>query len=101
MSAEKRPETPVEYEKRMAAPYDFEPECESSNIPAERCDLPGSFGVQCKACGSIIGVLCGAHAGRAEKNMREEPVVAVCEVCGVEGSSADLIEVRSLAGWFR
>ncbi len=97
MSAEK----PTEYDKRKVADYDFEPECESSKDPAQRCDLPGTFGVLCTACGAIHGLLCGAHAGVAERSLRYDPVVAQCEACGVEGSSSDLIEVRSLAGWFR
>lgn len=92
---EPRPETPEEHDRRKAAALDFDPGCEVTG-----CEQRGSQGARCRSCNSVRLILCGAHAGRMERRMREYPRYTLCGECGAEGKGFRLLEFRPLSRWF-
>lgn len=93
MTMQERPEKPEEYDRRMSAPYDFEPGCEIKG-----CEQRASLGVRCIMCKNIRVLLCGAHAGISQRRTKDVPVK--CEVCGAEAKAQNVLEWKPLAGWF-
>lgn len=91
-----RPEAPEEYDRRKCAEIgDFDPSCDVNG-----CVQNGTQGARCRECGSVRFVMCGAHAGVSERNLRLKPRPSRCGECGAEGLAYQLVEFRPLAGWF-
>ena len=88
-------ETPAEYDKRKCEALDFEPSCDVTG-----CEQRASQGARCAECGSVRMIMCGAHAGRAQRNLRERPKATRCEDCGATGFTPASLEFRPLQGWF-
>lgn len=86
-------ETPQEYDRRKSAGLDFEPECDSVG-----CDLRASRRASCAACGFVFMLLCGAHAGRSERVIRQRVKSRSCPECGCEAPTRELVEYAPLWG---
>lgn len=84
-------EKPEEYDRRKAAPYDFEPQCEVNG-----CEQRASQTIRCLQCGSVRMMLCGAHAGHTQRSLTQSPIAMKCGDCKISGSSAALFEFRPL-----
>jgi hypothetical protein len=76
-------------------PYDFDPTCD-----IEGCGERASQGMRCMHCGEVPLMLCGAHAGRSERNLQARKTPVQCRVCQKWGDAGLVFEFRPLSGWF-
>lgn len=86
----KRPETPTEYDRRMAAPYDFVPMCDADPL----CGESMRMGLRCVKCRSVVVILCKIHADV----VRHLPITECpdCKAKGMPMALFDALPVKRL-----